>query len=469
MIPMSATEIAAATEGRLLSGSEAAVGEAVSIDSRKVSPGTCFFAIVGETNDGHDFVDNAVAQGASVVVVEHPVGDVDAAVVLVEDTTSALQALGARVRRIVDPTVVAITGSLGKTTTKEIAATLLDTRYEVHATPGNLNNHWGLPLSLLGLEPRHEVMVAEMAMSRAGEIRALAQIATPDVGVITNVAPAHMDGFADLDGVAAAKGELAEELPDSATLIVNADDPRTTAMPQSLAPQVSRVVRFGRNADADVRAAEVAASATGWSFVLHVEAESRGIDLKLPGIAGISSFLAAAAAAWTLGVPLDAIASEAPSLQPLANRGSIRRLGGVRLLDESYNASPVAMSAALDTLAGIAAEGRHVAVLGDMLEMGDWTDRVHREAGRHAAETGVDMLVAVGAFADLIAQGALAAGISDAAVHRFESAEDAADWLPERLEGGDVILVKGSRGVHLEHVVNAVTASSVVSNGAVDR
>jgi UDP-N-acetylmuramoyl-tripeptide--D-alanyl-D-alanine ligase len=392
-----------------------------------------------------------------------------ATVVRVEDTTRALQELARWLRHHLDPTVVAVTGSLGKTTTKELTAALLSTRYDVHATPGNLNNHWGLPLSLLGLEPHHELMVAEMAMSRAGEIRALARLAAPEVGVITNVAPAHMENFADLEAVAEAKGELAEELPASGTLIVSADDPRTSKMPQTVATHVSRVVRFGRHRDADVRAAGVAASASGWSFTLRVGAESRDITLNLPGIAGISSFLAAAAVAWALDVPLDAIAAQAPTLKPIANRGAVRLVDGLTLLDESYNASPVAVKAALDTLAGLPVEGRRVAVLGDMLEMGEWTDRVHREVGRRATEIGVDLLLAVGACADLIAEGAILAGMDEAAVHEFSTAEDAAAWLPERLRAGDALLVKGSRGVHLEHVVNAVTTASVIPNGAVDR
>ncbi len=469
MIPLSADRIAAVVDGQLLSGPAEAVVDASSIDSRECGPGACFFAIVGATRDGHAFVDDAVRAGATIVIVDRPAEEAGAAVVRVEDTTAALQSLAAWLRRRLDATVVAITGSLGKTSTKEIAATLLADRYHVHATPGNLNNHWGLPLSLLGLEPRHQIMVAEMAMSRAGEIRALARLAAPDAGLITNVAPAHMEGFADLDAVAAAKGELAQELPSAGTLIVNADDPRTAVMPETLAPHVSRVLRFGRSRIADVRATDVVAAPTRWSFTLNVDGRRRDITLNLPGVAGLSSFLAAVAVATALDVSLDDIAARAPSLEPISNRGGIRYFDGLTLLDESYNASPVAMAAALDTLARLPAEGRRIAVLGDMLEMGDWTDRTHHDLGRRVAESDVSLLFAVGACAPLIAQGAVTAGMDARNVEVFTTAEQAASRLPARLRRGDVVLVKGSRGVHLEHVVNAVTAASEVSNGVVDR
>ncbi len=473
MIPLTARQVAEAIDAHRLHGNHETTAGAVTIDSRHVAPGDCFFAIVGERHDGHQFVAAAIDAGASMVVVARvpeALGETHAHATILEvaDTTLALQALGGWLRRELNPTVVAITGSLGKTTTKDLTAVLLRLCYSVHATPGNLNNHWGLPLSLLGLEPHHEVMVAEMAMSKAGEIRALARIATPNVGVVTNVAPAHMENFGDLDAVAAAKGELVEELPRSGTLIVNADDPHAALMPGRLAPHISRVVRFGRNETADVRAVDVAAAAPGWRLALQIDGGVWPIHLRLPGEAGIASFLGAAATAWAIGVAPDAIAACAPSLEPLANRGSVRRVNDVTLLDESYNASPVAVRAALDTLASLPAEGRHIAVLGDMLEMGEWTGQVHREAGAHAVETGVDLLLAVGAFAGLIAAGAAAAGIDGGAVLEFDTADQAATWLAPQLRNGDTVLVKGSRAIHLEQVVNAVTTASVVSNGAED-
>ncbi len=471
MIPISAAQISEILSPATISGNPDNIAESVTIDSRTAGAGDCFFAIIGERLDGHDFVDQALAAGAGIVVVERPIqttepAGADTAIIRVDDTTAALQALAGWLRQRLNPTVVAITGSLGKTTTKELAAELLGTRYSVHATPGNLNNHWGLPLTLLGLEARHEVMVAELAMSRAGEIGALSRLADPSIGVITNVAPAHMENFADLDAVATAKGELARELPAAGTLIVNADDPRTDAMPELLAPHVTRVVRFGCGTSADVRATDLAAGPSGgWTLNLHIDSASRSIDLRLAGAPGVSCFLAAAATAHALEISIDEIAAAAATLEPLPNRGAIRLTGGITLMDESYNASPLAVNAALETLASLATTGRRIAVLGDMLEMGDWTDRVHREAGKKAAEIDVDLLVAVGAGAGLMAEGARATGMARQGIHAFDTAAEAASWLAPRLRDGDTVLVKGSRAVHLERVVHAVTTATTVPNG----
>jgi UDP-N-acetylmuramoyl-tripeptide--D-alanyl-D-alanine ligase len=334
MIPISAAQISDILSSLTISGNPDTVAESVTIDSRTARDGDCFFAIIGERLDGHEFVDQALAAGASIVVVERPVetkgsAGADPAIIQVEDTTEALQVLGGWLRQQLNPTVVGITGSLGKTTTKDLTAALLGIRYDVHATPSNLNNHWGLPLSLLGLEAHHQVMVAEMAMSRATEIGALARLADPSIGVITNVAPAHMENFADLDAVAAAKGELARELPASGTLIVNADDPRTDAMPKKLAPHVTDVVRFGCRASADVRATDLAQDSGGWTLNLHIGSAARNIDLRLAGTPGVSCFLAAAATAHALEISIDEIATGAAKLEPLPDRGAIRRTDGI--------------------------------------------------------------------------------------------------------------------------------------------
>lgn len=467
MIPLTAAEIVDIVGGRLLQGNGGLTAGGVSIDSRRSGPTDCFFAIAGERHDGHDFVAGAIAAGAVVAVVEAaprlPAAS-PAAVIEVADSTAALQALAAWLRRELDPTVVGITGSLGKTTTKELAAELLRLRFSVHATPGNLNNHWGLPLSLLGLEPHHHVMVAEMAMSAPGEIRTLARIAAPDVGLITNVAPAHMQSFADLDEVAAAKGELAEELPDAGTLVVNADDPRTDAMGSAQAARLSRIVRFGRGDGADVRAENLQRLPSGWSFDLCTGDERHDVHLQLPGAAGVSSFLGAAAVAWSVGVAPENIAAHAEALRPLRNRGAVRQFDSVTLLDESYNASPVAVQAALDTLAALPASNRRIAVLGDMLEMGEWTGPAHREVGKHAVGSGIDLLLAVGDHAHLIAAGAADAGMEAAAVRTFDDAGEAAAWLAPRLARGDAVLVKGSRAVHLERVVEAISSADVTEH-----
>jgi UDP-N-acetylmuramoyl-tripeptide--D-alanyl-D-alanine ligase len=473
VIALSALRIAEAVGGRIVAGDPAVIAESVSIDSRQAGPESCFFAIVGERHDGHDFVADAAAAGARVLVTRTPVeaeivSASGAAFLEVPDTTAALQALGGWLRRHLGPKLVAITGSLGKTTTKELTAALLRRHFSVHATPGNLNNHWGLPLSLLGLEPTHEVMVAELAMSQPGEIRALARLAGPDVGMITNIAPAHMENFADLEAVATAKGELAEELPDAATLIVNADDERTAALGTRHAARLARVMSFGLAEGADVQARRIIQDAGSWRFELAVHGDSSvDVELDWPGRAGLSNFLAAAAAAAALEVPASSIAEAAEQLEPLPNRGAVRHLDDdITLLDETYNASPVAVATALETLAALPCDGRRIAVLGDMLEMGDWTEKVHREAGALAAEAGAHLLVAVGAQARYIAEGAARGGLDEDAIQRFDDSAEAAEWLAPRLRRGDTVLIKGSRSVHMERVVEAVTTTTAVANGA---
>ena len=470
MITLPVDELAKAMRGRLVAGDPRASVHGVSIDSRRIAPQDCFFAIVGERLDGHDFLAAAATAGAAAVVVHRTPEDglpEDAAVVEVADTTAALQALGTWLRHRLGPTVVAITGSLGKTTTKELSAALLRLRYRVHATPGNLNNHWGLALSLLGLERDHDVMVAELAMSRAGEIRALARLAAPDVGVITNVAPVHMENFTDLDAVAAAKGELVESLGPAATLIVSADDPRTAAMANRFAGSLGRVVTFGEARGSTVQATRVEAHNRSWKLGLQLGDDDCDVVLNMPGRPAIANFLAAAAVAWVLDVPAADIAAAAPRLESLRNRGGLRQLpGDITLLDESYNASPVAMSAALETLAGLPGDGRKIAVLGDMLELGDWCEQSHRQVGNKVGELGIDLLATVGEHAEVIAAGATDAGVDSAAVHCFDSPDAAGRWLAEQLQPGDAILVKGSRSVHMERAIAEVEPA--VSNRTVE-
>ena len=468
MIPLSAAQISEILSAQTISGNPDKVAESVTIDSRTTSGGDCFFAIIGERLDGHDFACQAMSAGAVIVVAERPIHAIgadsaDITVIQVKDTTASLQVLASWLRQQLNPTVVGITGSLGKTTTKELTAALLRIRYNVHASPGNLNNQWGLPLSLLGLEESHQVMVAEMAMSQANEISSLATLANPSIGVITNVAPAHMENFVDLAAVAAAKGELAQKLPASGTLIVNADDPHTDAMPEKLAPHVVHVVRFGCDASADVRATNLVSISDGWAFDLHIGSASRNIELRLPGAAGVPNFLAATATAHALDVTIDEIAAEASKLEPLPNRGAIHRIGSITLVDESYNASPMAMNMALEDFATLPTAG-----LGDMLEMGDWTDQVHRDAGGKAAEIKVDLLLAVGTCAALMAEGATGNGMIRERIHAFDTAEEAASWLAPRLQDGDTVLVKGSRAIHLERVAQAVTTAPVGSNGVME-
>ena len=472
MIRMTASDLGLACGGHLLHGAPEVGVETVVIDSREVAPAACFFAIVGARTDGHEYLEAAISAGASALVVHQDPGqrarNAEVAIIEVDNTTAALQALAADIRKRVDPRVVAITGSLGKTSTKHFAAALLQNRWDLHSTPGNLNNHWGLPLSLLGLEEHHEVMVAELGMSGPGEIRALARIASPQIGVITNVAPVHMEFFASVEDVAAAKAELAEELPPTGTLIVNAADPRTAAMATRFAQRVDRVLTFGHDVEADIRAIGAVESADGWRFQLDIR-DIRGLDpvdvlLPLTGSHTLMNFLAAAAIAHTLETAPEAIAAQARHLTLPAGRGETYDLNdGVRVIDDSYNASPVAMMQSLDRLASRPAAGRKILAAGDMLELGSWSEDAHRDVGVHAARCGIDLLIAVGKWADSIAAGAAAGGMATSRILCFATAEDAGRALTEEVRAGDLVLVKGSRAIHMERIIEALRQRELVS------
>lgn len=463
MIPLTAATIAAAVDGRILTGDPERLARRVVIDSRQVGEGDAFVAIVGPRDNGHRYLQQALAAGASVLIVERGelhdqlVNPGRAAVVHVKDTTEALQRLGGYMLDLVDPVVIGITGSVGKTTTKALTWELLRTTRSTHVTPGNFNNHWGLPLSLLGLEPHHEWMVAELGMSFAGEIRALARISRPRVGVITTIQPVHMENFDSIEGVAAAKRELAEELPDGGILVLSADDPRTEAMAPQFRDRL-RVITFGLR-EGDVHAIDPRRDNGGWTLSLALPGESpRATSLHLPGEHSLANFLAAAAVAHAMGVPADEIVRLAPGLSLPSMRGQVHRAGGVTVIDDSYNASPTAMMRALETLVGLPGDGRLILAAGDMLELGAWAEEAHREVGLHAAQLGFDLVVTVGTLARDIGMGARAGGLDSGAVWSFSSPEEAADALRAEVRPGDRVLVKGSRAMRMERVARALLA-----------
>jgi len=315
MIPITGSELAVILAGELVDGDRDRHCSRAVIDSRQVGPDVCFFAIVGPRDDGHRYLPQAIAAGANALVIQrsealpHLENPTNVAIILVEDTTVALQALAVHVRRAIAPLVIAITGSVGKTTTKALTYGLLRDSASTLATPGNFNNHWGLPLSLLGLEPGHEWMVAELGMSGPGEIALLAALAEPQIAVITNVAPVHMENFDSVGGVAAAKRELAEGLSGDDTLIVNADDARTAAIGDEFRDRVARVLRFGTGPTADVRATNAEAVDGGWQFTLTFPgSDPVPTRLPLPGEHSLSNFLAAAAVAHAVGIDVRTVA-----------------------------------------------------------------------------------------------------------------------------------------------------------------
>jgi UDP-N-acetylmuramoyl-tripeptide--D-alanyl-D-alanine ligase len=455
-ITLTAASVAAAMHGTVVAGDPARAFESVSIDTRTLTPGALYFGVRGERFDGADFADAAIAAGASGVVVPRRRGatltSAGAVVVEVDDPIVALQALARSVRRASGARVVAITGSAGKTTTKEVTSEFLASHYRVVRNRGNLNNHIGLPLSLIELRQRPEIAVVELGMNHAGEIRTLVGVAEPDVRVWTNVGEAHLGFFASLDAIADAKAEILEGAGPSTLLVANADDARIVARMGSFA---GRVVTFGIDRDADVRAIDV--TDRGIHGTRARLATPRGrVDVETPlvGRANLANVLAAAAIALEFDVPLATIAEKAAGLAPAAHRGEIVTLqNGVTIIDDSYNANPTATRRALDVLAGTPAP-RRVAVLGEMLELGDRAAGLHEDVGRAAARAHVDVLLTVGgAPAASMAEAAVQAGMARTSVRHFATSDEAAEAAVAVVRGGDLVLVKGSRGVKTDRVV----------------
>ena len=462
---MSAAEIAAATGGRVMSGNPAQRVERWSIDTRSLQPGDLFVAIRGDRFDGHAFVAAALAAGAAgAVVTAAPVlpeaGKGGPAPLLIEvaDTTRALQDGGREMRRRAGAKVVAITGSAGKTTTKELAAAFLAAKYSVFRNKGNLNNHIGLPLSLLELRTRPDVAVVELGMNHAGEIRTLIGIAEPDVRVWTNVGDAHLGFFASADAIADAKGEILDQARPGDLLIANADDERIAARIRDFA---GRTVTFGLSAAAQVRGSDVEhLGLDGMAATVTTPRGEMRMRTPLLGTGNLLNLLAAAAVAIELGVPLPAIADRAASMAPAPHRGELLRLpGGITLIDDSYNSSPAALKRSLETLHAATGSARKIAVLGEMLELGAHAERLHQECGRAAADAGLSLLIAVGGDgAQWLADSARRAGMAESAVLFVPTSNEASEIALRKVRPGDLILVKGSRGIRTDLVVDRLKA-----------
>jgi UDP-N-acetylmuramoyl-tripeptide--D-alanyl-D-alanine ligase len=436
----------------------------VSIDSRTIRPGELFVAIHGPSHNGHDYVAAALERGAlGAAVAEQEVGRYAEAIrercLVVADTFEALKGLARAVRESWSGKIAGITGSVGKTTTKEILAALLGAKLRVLKSEGNFNNEYGLPLTLFRLDETHEAAVLEMGMSRRGELARLAAIARPDVGVVTRVAPAHLEFFASVEEIALAKRELIEGLNGSgSTAVLNADDPRVAAF-GSVAP--GRVVTYGIESPAFFSAAAIEDHGAAGSAFDYLSPEGRvRLELPIPGRHAIYNALAALAAAsvWNIG------AAEAqrvfPMLRVPAMRGELLRFSnGAALINDSYNSSPAALQAMISVLAGTAGFRRRILAAGEMRELGSASPELHRAAGAFAAQTGkVDWVIGVAGDSAQIVEGAAANGVPRAQTRFFESSGEAASFLDQFFSPGDVLLVKGSRGVKMERIVDALLA-----------
>ncbi|MBE3590303.1 MAG: UDP-N-acetylmuramoyl-tripeptide--D-alanyl-D-alanine ligase [Firmicutes bacterium] len=447
-------ELAAATGGRLVGAGAAAEAlrfRHVAIDSRAVEPGGCFVALRGARADGHEFLPAVRAAGAAVALVERiPEGAPgDLPYVVVPDTVAALGRFAAWHRRRHRLRVVGVTGSVGKTTCKDMAAAVLARRYRTFKSPGNLNSETGLPLALLQLDASHEAAVLEMAMRGPGQIAYLSSLAEPEVGVITRIGESHLELLGTVERIAQAKFELVRSLPPGGRAVLNADDPWQRRLAAELEVPVTW---YGRGGTAEVRAVDVVPLGTqGTRFRLVTPAGEAAVRLPQPGPHLVQNALAAAAVGHVLGVGPEEAAEGLGSYEPSGMRMAVLRLGGITVLDDSYNASPTSTRAALRTLVEVAGEERRLAVLGDMLELGPEAPRLHEELGAECA--GLDGLVTVGGLARHIGEGALRAGLPPERWTHAPDVEAAALCVTAMARRGDVVLVKASRGLRFERLV----------------
>jgi UDP-N-acetylmuramoyl-tripeptide--D-alanyl-D-alanine ligase len=423
-----------------------------SIDTRTLKPGDLFFAVRGERYDAHDFVPAALQRGARAAVVSRD-ADLSAmpgthALLIVDDPLVALQMLATAVRRHWNKRVIGVTGSAGKTTTKEAVAEVLGTRFAVLRSQGNLNNEFGLPLQLLKLEPEHEIAVVEMGMSHLGEIAALARIAHPDWGIVTNVGSAHAQNFPDgIAGIARAKYELVQSLPPNGVAFLNCDDLYVSQFGRDFH---GRSIYFGSGPCADPRASNIEGlGAGGMRFQVTAGDKQATVKLALLGSHNMWNAMAAIAAGLEAGIPLADCAAAAGRLQPSDKRGEVLRIGGATVINDCYNSNPEALKSMIATLASMPAK-RRILVAGEMLELGPGAVALHRECGKAAAESGVDLVVGVRGHAQHLVEAARDAG---ALAIFLASPQEAGKWLKVELRDGDAVLLKASRGVGLEQAL----------------
>lgn len=422
------------------------------IDTRTLNPGEIFFAIPGEQVDGHRFIDTAFANGASAAVVNRswfieqksPSGSL----IVVEATDLALGDLGRYYRKRFNIPVIGITGSNGKTTTKDMVAAVLSTRYNVLATKGNLNTRLGVPLTLFDLSAQHDVAVIEMGISEHGGLCYLCKIAQPTIGTITNIGPTHLEFLGSVEGVAKAKGELLDYLDESSMTILNLDD---LFLFKERVKVKGRLLGIGIEQICQFRGEGLKLDQKGFA---NFSLQGRSFHLSIPGKYNVYNALIAAAAGWALNVPLEDAAKALANFKPTRLRSQMLEHNGIRLINDAYNANPASMRAALDTLSEIETDGRRVAVLGDMRELGETTDEAHKELGTEAGNRPIDALYALGELSDLVAEGGRKAGLDQS--WAFRDRETLTEALRAYLKPGDLMLIKGSRGIAMEGLVTAL-------------
>ncbi len=455
MTELRLNQLAAKMNGKIEQGDPSSKFSDFSIDSRDIKKGSLFFALKGQ-RDGHDFIPDAVKNGARGAVVSKDLSSMEnnTAYIKVDHTLKALQRLAHRVLLEHEVKVIGITGSTGKTTTKEFTAKLLKKKYHTLKSLGNFNNHIGLPLSLLRLNKDHEAAVLEYGMSHKGEILTLIRIAQPDIAVICNVYPVHMEFFENIHQIADAKKEILDGMNPDGTAILNGDQPLILSMMKSLR---KKPVLFGLTDKCDVKACNIHVhSLEKMSFDFFCMGRQARTFIPFSNRGYLYNFLAAAGTASIMSVPFDHIVETGKKLKPSDNRGEILCLAdNIKVINDSYNSNPVALEEALKSLS-VQKGGRKIAVLGDMLELGERQKDFHRAAGKSAALNRIDMLITVGPLAKHMAEGALDSGMALNHILSFSDSEEAAREIPSLLKENDTVLIKGSRGVHIEKIVNSL-------------
>lgn len=460
MVELRLDQIARKINGTILQGSPSVSFHRFNIDSRLTAPGELFFALVARRN-GHHYIPDAIKRGAAGAVISQRVNipEEDVALVLVPDTLKALQNLARKVLEEHKVNVVGITGSTGKTTTKEFCFQLLCSSFQVLKSEGNFNNQLGLPLSLLRLNDSHQVAILEMAMSAAGEIKALTEIAPPDVSVITNICPVHLEFFKSIEEIALAKREILEGMRKGGRAVLNGDDPKVKKIAKDWQGEK---ITFGLSRDCDVRALNIQKRGyEGMMFELLYGHQHEKISLPFFLESFLYNFLAAAATSYALSLPLGDFLERIHSLKPLPGRGVLLSLkGGIKIFDDSYNSNPKALETVLKGLSELPSQ-RKVAVLGDMLELGEKEIAYHVHAGHQVARWGWDCLITVGPLSRHMAEGAVSSGMKKKQIRSFRDSSEAARSILDIIQEGDLVLVKGSRAVKTERIIEKLKSAGM--------
>ncbi|PYG88437.1 UDP-N-acetylmuramoyl-tripeptide--D-alanyl-D-alanine ligase [Ruminiclostridium sufflavum DSM 19573] len=461
MISFDCAELVRAVNGKLLWGKAEQVFSGVTTDSRRVAEGNLFIPLAGERFDGHDYIEQCFSSGAAVCLTERTIPQKDnAAAVLVDDTARALRDLAAWHRKKHAIPVVGITGSVGKTSTKDMIACVLSKKYDVLKTQGNFNNEIGLPLTILNLNDRHEAAVIEMGMSGFGEISRLTAIAQPQIAVITNIGVSHIEKLGSRQGILKAKLEIFEGLKPGGLAVLNGDDPLLKGLEESLE---YKTVYYGMNSGLDyVAEGYESLGEAGTSFSIRLGEKLFKVFLPVPGIHNVYNALAAIAVGIEMNIPMDTIVEGIGAFSPGNMRQNIIAFKGIKIINDAYNASPQSMQAAINVLEELCSKTRGIAVLGDMLEMGDMSEELHYEVGSFIKDKKIDYLITIGNASQNIMQAAADSGKKAITLRHFNTNGEALEYILSIIRQGDYVLIKGSRGMKMEQITEGIMNSGVM-------